>query len=227
MADRLRPSASKSARRHQARATAAKKAKGKKSKKTVGRTSGKSAAAKRSAKKSPARKPAKRTKSVTVLLGPNPVALVGTPPKVGSPAPRFTLTTVDLQEIDNAALRGRRVILNIFPSIDTPTCATSTRRFNELAAGLTDTEVWCVSADLPFAQKRFCGSEGIDRVKTASTFRSDFGKAFGLSMAEGALRGVLARAVVVLDAKGRVIHSQLVPQIGQEPDYDAAVSALG
>jgi thiol peroxidase len=232
VADRKRPSASKSARRHQARTRVAQQAKGKK---PVGKTSTKKASAKRSAKptakksakKAPARTGASRARKASVLLGATPVALVGSPPKVGSPAPRFTLTDSDLREVDNAALRGRRVILNIFPSIDTSTCAKSTRRFNEIAAGLTDTEVWCVSADLPFAQKRFCGAEGIERVKTASTFRSDFGKAFGLTMAEGVLRGVLARAVVVLDAKGRVVHSQLVPQIGDEPDYDAAVAALG
>lgn len=222
MADRRRPTASKSARRHSARVTAAAKKRGKK------RSTKKAPAKKRATKKAPARAKATRAaKQATVLLGPNPVALVGSPPKVGAPAPRFTLTNVELQEVDNASLRGRRVILNIFPSIDTPTCATSTRRFNELATELRDTEVWCVSADLPFAQKRFCGAEGIDRVKTASTFRSDFGTTFGLTMAEGVLRGVLARAVVVLDEKGRVIHSELVPQIGQEPNYDAAVAALG
>ena len=118
-------------------------------------------------------------------------------------------------------------MLNIFPSIDTPTCATSVRTFNQRAADLADTVVLCVSADLPFAQKRFCGAEGIDNVKTASTFRSDFGEQFGVTLAEGPMAGLMARAVVVVDASGNVVHSQLVPEIADEPDYDAAIAALG
>jgi thioredoxin-dependent peroxiredoxin len=116
-------------------------------------------------------------------------------------------------------------VLNIFPSIDTPTCATSVRTFNEKAAD-TDAVVLCVSEDLPFAQNRFCGAEGITNVATASSFRSDFGAAFGLEMTDGPLKGLLARAVVVLDESGTVVHSELVPEIAQEPDYSAALNAL-
>jgi thiol peroxidase len=118
-------------------------------------------------------------------------------------------------------------VLNIFPSIDTKVCAQSVRTFNELAAGLDNTTVINVSADLPFAQSRFCAAEGLSHVTNASTFRSGFGSEFGVTMADGKLAGLLARAVVVLDESGIVMHSQLVPEIAQEPDYDAAVAALG
>jgi thioredoxin-dependent peroxiredoxin len=159
-------------------------------------------------------------------LGGNPVHTVGDLPEVGEPAPAFTLTKSDLSDVSLAALAGKRVILNIFPSVDTAVCATSTRRFNELAAGLDNTEVICVSADLPFAAKRFCGAEGIDKVSTGSTFRSTFGDDYGVRLVDGPLAGVMARAVVVIDEGGRVAHSQLVPNIGSEPDYDAAVAAV-
>jgi len=161
-----------------------------------------------------------------VTLGGNPVSTSGKLPKKGAPAPAFTLTTGALQEISNKDLRGKRVILNIFPSIDTPTCATSTRTFNSLASSLNNTEVYCVSADLPFAQGRFCGSEGLANVKTASSFRSNFGKAFGVNLTDGVLKGILARAVVVLDEKGKVLHSELVSEIANEPNYEAAISSL-
>jgi thiol peroxidase len=161
------------------------------------------------------------------LLGDNTVNTVGDLPSVGSPTPSFSLTKGDLSEITQADLAGRRAVLNIFPSLDTKVCAISVRKFNEIAAGLDNTTVYCVSADLPFAQARFCGAEGLENVTTASTFRSDFGTAYGVKMADGRLAGLLARAVVVLDENGTVIHSQLVPAIGQEPDYDAAVASLG
>lgn len=161
-----------------------------------------------------------------VTLGGNPVSTSGKLPKKGAPAPAFTLTTGALQEISNKDLRGKRVILNIFPSIDTPTCATSTRTFNSLASSLNNTEVYCVSADLPFAQGRFCGSEGLANVKTASSFRSNFGKAFGVNLTDGVLKGILARAVVVLDENGKVLHSELVSEIANEPNYEAAISLL-
>lgn len=161
-----------------------------------------------------------------VTLGGNPVSTSGKLPKKGAAAPAFTLTTGTLQEISNKDLRGKRVILNIFPSIDTPTCATSTRTFNAIASSLSNTEVYCVSADLPFAQGRFCGSEGLANVKTASSFRSNFGKAFGVNLTDGVLKGILARAVVVLDEKGKVLHSELVSEIANEPNYDAAISSL-
>jgi thiol peroxidase len=117
--------------------------------------------------------------------------------------------------------------LNIFPSVDTPTCATSVRTFNQRAAGLDNTVVLCVSADLPFAQGRFCGAEGIENVQTASSFRSDFGHQFGVALADGKLNGLLARAVVVLDEQGKVTYTELVPEIANEPDYDSAIAALG
>jgi len=161
-----------------------------------------------------------------VTLGGNPVSTSGKLPKKGAVAPSFTLTTGTLQEISNKDLRGKRVILNIFPSIDTPTCATSTRTFNSLASSLNNTEVYCVSADLPFAQGRFCGTEGLANVKTASSFRSNFGKAFGVNLTDGVLKGILARAVVVLDEKGKVLHSELVSEIANEPNYEAAINAL-
>ncbi len=160
-------------------------------------------------------------------LGGNPVNTVGELPTVGAATPSFSLTKGDLSEIGPSDFAGKRVVLNIFPSIDTPTCAKSVRKFNELASSLDNTEVLCVSADLPFAQGRFCGAEGLTNVSTASSFRSDFGTAYGVDMADGRLSGLLARAVVVLDESGTVIHSQLVPEIAQEPDYDAAIASLG
>jgi thiol peroxidase len=162
----------------------------------------------------------------TVTLRGNPIQTSGELPSVGTAAPSFTLVGSDLAEVTEAKFAGKKVVLNIFPSIDTPTCATSVRTFNEKAA-TTDAVVLCVSEDLPFAQNRFCGAEGIANVVTASSFRSDFGAAFGLEMTDGPLKGLLARAVVVLDESGNVVHSELVPEIAQEPDYSAALNALG
>ena len=162
----------------------------------------------------------------TTALGGNPVHTVGELPTVGTHTPAIHLTKADLSEVGADELTGKRVVLNIFPSIDTPTCAARVRRFNQEAANLANTVVLCVSADLPFAQKRFCGAEGIENVVTASSFRTDFGAAYGVAMADGRLAGLLARSVVVLDEKGTVVHSQLVPEIAQEPDYDAALAAL-
>lgn len=162
----------------------------------------------------------------TTALRGNPVHTTGEPPAVGSPVPDFTVTGVDLTDISSTELSGR-LVLNIFPSVDTGVCAASVRKFNELAAGLDDTTVLCVSEDLPFAQQRFCGAEGIENVRVGSTFRSDFGERLGLTLVDGPMRGLLARAVVVVDADGRVLHTELVPDISQEPDYDAAVAALG
>ena len=200
-------------------------------KKTVKKVAKKKAVkktAKKATKKS-AKKVVKKTASTggsKVTLGGNPVSTSGKLPKKGAAAPSFTLTTGALQEISNKDLRGKRVILNIFPSIDTPTCATSTRTFNSLASSLHNTEVYCVSADLPFAQGRFCGTEGLANVKTASSFRSNFGKAFGVKLTDGVLKGILARAVVVLDEKGKVLHSELVSEIANEPNYEAAINSL-
>ena len=159
-------------------------------------------------------------------LGGNPVNTVGDLPAVGS-SPSFTLTKGDLSDVTPADYAGHRVILNIVPSIDTPTCAQSTRTFNERASSLDNTTVVCVSADLPFALGRFCGAEGLSDVQVASTFRSDFGNDFGVKLADGKLAGLLARAVVVLDESGTVTYTELVPEIAQEPNYDAAIAALG
>ena len=161
-----------------------------------------------------------------VTLGGNPVHTSGDLPEVGSSAPSFTLTGNDLGEVSAADFAGKNLVLNIFPSVDTPTCATSVRTFNERAAGLDDTAVLCVSADLPFAQSRFCGAEGIDNVSSASSFRSSFADDFGVKLTDGPLAGVCARAVVVVGADGNVKYTEMVPEIAQEPDYDAALGAL-
>jgi thiol peroxidase len=162
----------------------------------------------------------------TVTLRGNPFNTSGELPSVGAAAPDFSLVGRDLSDVSKESLAGKRVVLNIFPSIDTPTCAQSVRTFNERAAGMDNTVVLCVSADLPFAQGRFCGAEGIENVQTGSVFRSSFGADYGVDLVDGALAGVLARAVVVLDGDGNVTYTQLVPEIGQEPDYDAALGAL-
>jgi thiol peroxidase len=162
----------------------------------------------------------------TTSLGDTTVHTVGDLPAVGAPAPAYTLTGTNLRD-DVTLPDGSRVVLNIFPSVDTGVCAASVRRFNELAAGLDNAAVVCVSADLPFALNRFCGAEGIDNVVAASSFRSSFGYDYGVRMENGGFAGLLARAVVVIDADGTVAHTEVVPSIGQEPDYDAAIAALG
>ncbi len=153
------------------------------------------------------------------------VHTVGDLPSVGAAAPDFTLTGADLSDVSLGDYAGRRVVLNIFPSVDTGVCAMSVRRFNELAAGLDNTTVVCASADLPFALARFCGAEGID-VVTASTFRSSFADDYGTRLLDGPLAGLNARSVVVIDPEGKVVYTELVPETTQEPDYDAAVAAL-
>lgn len=161
-----------------------------------------------------------------VTLGGNPTNTNGDLPAVGSDAPAFTLTKGDLSDLTNADLAGQNVVLNIFPSVDTPTCAQSVRTFNERAAGLDNTTVVCVSADLPFAQGRFCGAEGIENVTTASTFKSDFLSDYGVKLIDGRLEGLAARSVVVIDGAGKVVHTELVGEIANEPDYDAALGAI-
>lgn len=162
-----------------------------------------------------------------VTLGGNPVNTVGDLPAVGKKLPDFTLTGGDLTDVTAESLAGKNVILNIFPSIDTPTCQKSVRQFNERAASLDNTVVLCVAADLPFAMGRFCGAEGLENVKTASTFRSySFGQNYGVALADGKLAGLMARAVVVADPSGKIVHTELVSEIGQEPNYDAALNAL-
>ena len=148
-------------------------------------------------------------------------------PAVGHAAPDFALHKADLSRVTLADYAGSRLVLNIFPSIDTPTCAKSVRQFNERASAMPNTHVLCVSADLPFALSRFCGAEGIEKVDTASVYRSpEFGLDYGVFMAEGRLGGLLARAIVVVDENGTVIHAELVPEIAQEPDYDAVIASL-
>lgn len=162
----------------------------------------------------------------TITLHGSPVTTVGELPAVGTPAPAFDLVGADLAPVTSASLSGRRVVLNIFPSVDTGVCATSVREFNKRASELANTTVVCVSADLPFAAARFCGAEGLDDVVTGSAFRSTFGQDYGVTFADGPLAGLLSRAVVVLDSDGTVLHAQQVPETGEEPDYEAAVAAL-
>jgi thioredoxin-dependent peroxiredoxin len=162
-----------------------------------------------------------------VTLGGNPSNTNGDLPAVGSQAPAFSLTKGDLSALTLESLAGQRVVLNIFPSVDTPTCATSVRTFNARAAEAANTTVLCISADLPFAQGRFCGAEGLSAVSTASTFRNpEFASAYGVNLIDGPLAGLTARAVVVVDTDGTVMHSELVSEIAMEPNYDAALAAL-
>lgn len=164
----------------------------------------------------------------TVTLGGNPVEVAGSLPAPGQNASAFSLVAKNLAEVTLASFAGKRKVLNIFPSIDTPTCATSVRKFNQSANNLPNTVVLCISADLPFAQARFCGAEGLENVVTLSTMRGgEFLAAYGVAIKTGPLAGLAARAVVVLDENDKVLHSQLVPEIKNEPDYDAALKALG
>ncbi|WP_108665298.1 thiol peroxidase [Euzebya rosea] len=163
----------------------------------------------------------------SITLGGNAISTIGDLPQKGEKAPAFTLTGADLKPVSSDDLAGKKVVLNIFPSVDTGVCATSVRTFNEKAAELEDTAVVCVSADLPFAFKRFCGAEGIENVAVGSTFRNpEFLEDYGVKILDGGMAGLASRAVVVLDTDGTVLHSEQVPEIGQEPDYDAALSAL-
>jgi len=161
----------------------------------------------------------------TTALGGNPVHTVGELPAVGAQAPAVELVGADFGTV--TLPEGKRTVLNIFPSIDTGVCAASVRKFNELATGLGDTAVLCVSQDLPPALGRFCGAEGIENVQVGSAFRSSFGDDYGVRMTDGKLEGLFARSIVVLDADGKVLYTQLVPEIATEPDYDAAIAALG
>ena len=163
----------------------------------------------------------------TIKLGGNNIETIGTLPKIGDTAPDFNLTAQDLSTKKLSNYRGSRVIMNIFPSIDTNVCATSVRKFNEKATGLKNTKVLSISKDLPFAQKRFADDEGIKSVVNLSDFRDEsFGKDYGVEMTSGDLRGLHSRAVLVLDENGKVIHSQQVSDIGEEPDYLSALKPL-
>ena len=162
-----------------------------------------------------------------VTLRGNPVQVEGELPKTGTQAPDFTLTAGDLSDATLATFTGKRKVLNIFPSVDTPTCATSVRKFNAQANDVANTVVLCISADLPFAQARFCGAEGLDNVKNLSTLRGrEFLENYGVAIADGPLAGLAARAVVVLDENDKVLHSELVGEIADEPNYDAALAVL-
>jgi thiol peroxidase len=162
----------------------------------------------------------------TTALGGTPAHTVGELPAVGDQAPDFRLVDTDLKEFSSADIPGRKV-LSIFPSIGTGVCQAALRRFTELASGLEDTTVLNISVDLPFAVRDFCAAEGLENVKVGSAFRSSFGDDYGVRLLDSKFEGLLARAIVVVDADGTVTHTELVPEIGSEPDYDAAVAALG
>lgn len=163
----------------------------------------------------------------TVTLQGNPLQLTGNVPAAGSKAPAFSLTDKSLNDVSLKDFAGKRKVLNIVPSLDTPTCQKSTRVFNEKASGLNNTVVLVIAADLPFAMSRFCGAEGLNNVHTLSTFRNQaFHTDYGVQIADGPLRGLTARAVLVLDENDNVLHSQLVGEIADEPDYGAALAAL-
>ena len=163
----------------------------------------------------------------TITLKGTPIETIGDLPRVGEKAPNFTLTKRDLSETSLNDFSEKRIVLNIFPSIDTQVCATSVRRFNVEAAKLENSVVLCVSADLPFAHERFCGAEGIDDVLSLSSFRSEaFGKDYGVKITSGPLTGLMSRAVVIIDESVKVIYTEQVPEIVQEPNYEAALAAL-
>jgi len=163
----------------------------------------------------------------TVTFEGNPFETVGTLPAVGSQAPDFTVVKADLSDASLSDFAGKRLILNIFPSIDTGVCATSVRTFNEKAGSLDNTAVLCVSADLPFAAGRFCGAEGIANVETGSVFRSSFGTDYSVEFAAGSvLSGILSRSIVVIDESGKVIYTEQVSETVEEPNYDAAIASL-
>lgn len=160
-------------------------------------------------------------------LGERVVNTMGDLPAVGSVAPAFLLIANDLKEVSSSQFAGQNMVLNIFPSIDTRTCATSVREFNKRAASLANTVVLCISKDLPFAMRRFCGAEGIDKVITLSDFRNlGFSKAYGAQLVDGGMVGLFARCIVVIGPDGKVKHTEMVPTIGQEPNYDAALKSI-
>ncbi|HEX4937349.1 MAG TPA: thiol peroxidase [Candidatus Kapabacteria bacterium] len=162
-----------------------------------------------------------------ITLKGNPVDTAGNLPAAGAPAPAFTLVKTDLSDVSLKDFAGKKLVLNIFPSIDTPTCATSVRKFNQQASDMPNTQVLCVSADLPFALARFCGAEGIKNVISASVFRNpEFGTAYGAVITSGPLKGLLSRAVVVIDEQGKVLHAEQVGEIANEPNYEAALKVL-
>lgn len=162
----------------------------------------------------------------TITLKGNPVNTSGTLPEVGSPLKDFTLVKDDLSEKSLSDYKGRKIVLNIFPSIDTGICAASARKFNEEASTLENTVVINVSKDLPFALKRFCAAEGLDNVENLSDFRGSFGTDYGVILADSGMKGLLSRAVVVANEEGKIVYTEQVPEIAQEPNYEAALAAL-
>lgn len=162
----------------------------------------------------------------TVLMGGKPVHTYSKLPAVNKQAPQFSLTGVDMKDQTLESYKGKYLILNIFPSVDTGVCSASVRHFNEDAASLPNTVVLCISKDLPFAQKRFCGAEGIKNVVMLSDFRSDFGKTYGVEITDSAMRGLLSRAVVVIDPSGKIIYEEQVDDMGHEPNYEAAIKSV-
>jgi thiol peroxidase len=166
------------------------------------------------------------TQQTSITLKGETIHTAGKLPEQGTIAPDFTLTDIDLKEKTLADYKGKKLILNIFPSINTGVCARSVRKFNEEAAGLQNTTVLCISKDLPFAQKAFCGAEGINNVVMLSDFRNDFGHIYGVQIVDGSFKGLLSRCIVVIDAEGKVIYTEQVPEIGQDPDYTKALQAV-
>jgi len=161
-----------------------------------------------------------------ITLKGNPVNTIGQLPKIGTQAPDFALTATNLTEENLADFSGKKLVLNIFPSIDTPTCANSTRRFNQEAANLPNVQILCISNDLPFAMSRFCAAENIQNVKVLSGFRSSFGADYGLTMTDSPLKNLLSRAVIVIDENGNIVYTEQVAEIVNEPNYEAALQAL-
>ena len=163
----------------------------------------------------------------TVTLGGNKINLKGNFPKAGDAAKDFTMVKTDLSELSLSSLKGKKIVLNIFPSLDTAVCAASVRKFNTLAAKMDNTEVLAISKDLPFAHGRFCTTEGIENVTPLSAFRNcSFGEDYGMEMTDGPLAGLFARSVIVIDENGKIVYTQLVPEITTEPDYEAALKSL-
>jgi len=156
-----------------------------------------------------------------------PVHTAGSLPEIGAPAPEFKVVKTDLSSMSLGDFKGKRIVLNIFPSLDTPVCASSVRKFNAEATKLPNSVVLCISKDLPFAQKRFCAAEGLDNVITGSEFRdSSFSSAYGVAITDGPLEGLFSRAVLVVDEEGKVVYAEQVPEIAQEPDYEKALAAV-
>ncbi len=166
------------------------------------------------------------TNGTTVTMHGTPIHTVGKLPAVGTSVQDFTLAGVDLSDKTMADYKGKYVIMNIFPSVNTGVCSKSVRKFNEDAANLPNATVLCISKDLPFAQKQFCGAEGINNVTMLSDFRTDFGNKYGVEIADGPMRGLLSRAVIVVDPQGKIVYEEQVPEIGQEPNYTAAIAAV-